>query len=89
MYTKQLDCAKKWTATEPNNVAAQRVLSTAFLKVGDMNVRRGQFNLAHEFHAQGLEIVQKLASAKYSTLTRHDLAKAYISVGEMWRKSGS
>jgi tetratricopeptide (TPR) repeat protein len=89
IYTKQLECAKKWAASEPNNVAAQRELMIVFVKVGELNIRRGQFQMAEEFHAQGLAIAEKLAAGDSSTLeAKRELSISYVKIGEMWQQLG-
>ncbi len=89
IFTKQLECDKKWAAAEPNNVAAQRELSIVFVNVGELNIRRGQFQLAEEFHAQGLAISEKLAANDPSNVeAKRALSNAYVKVGDMWARHG-
>jgi tetratricopeptide (TPR) repeat protein len=89
IYTKQLECAKKWAAAEPNNVAAQRELSIVLVDVGELNIRRGQFQLAEEFHTQGIAIAEKLAADDPANLeAKRDLSNAYVKIGDMWARHG-
>jgi len=89
IYTKQLECVKKWAASDPNNVAAEQELSVVLVKVGELDIRRGQFQLAEKSHTQGLQIAERLAARNPSNLeSKRDLANAYVKVGDMWAQLG-
>lgn len=83
---KRLECAKKWVAAEPKSVAAQRELSDVLVKIGELNVYRGQFKLAEEFYAQGVEITNRLVAAGLQA--DHDLSIVYVNIGDVWTQLG-
>ena len=99
VYQQAFDIAHKFAAAEPNNDEAQRDLSLAYDKLGNLSLQAGQVTDALEYYQHGLRISQQLAAANRTTDTsakgkrnaaeaQRDLSISYNKLGNVYLKSG-
>jgi serine/threonine-protein kinase len=88
-YEKAHDLARQVWEADRESAEAQRDLSVAHSKLGDVQLRLGDSKAALEHHKQALEVRQRLADAdKASAQAQRDLSVSHNKLGDVYLELG-
>src|SRR4029077_3029100 len=88
-YRDGLAITQQLADSDPTNTEAQRDLSVAYNKIGDLLARRGESEQAERHYRDGLAIAQQLAdSDPTNTEAQRDLSVSYTKIGDVLPPAG-